>query len=348
MVMKKQNYSWLQAFTWAYIWAVLCWFIAYLLFGDRFGFLALVNSLAVYLFLPLPILIIVAGLIRKNSLWIGALSICLVFLWLWGGLFIPIQNSVSARNANKDYLSVMTYNLLGWQSYSENQIEIIRKQNADVVMLQELNFSTSRVVESELGKEYPYQILSPGNDVTGMGIISKFPIQSTDTTLQGEYWVGDPQIVIMEWYGKTVYIINIHMWPTNSIMPQEVRETSFRRELQAEAIGEFMDFIEGDDAVIVAGDTNTTSLSDAYKIIVNAGLLDSWKEAGFGFGHTFPGSNIPGSSRPVVFGIPSPQWMVRIDYIFHSNHWHVESAHIAPFDQVSDHRAVTAFLDWVE
>jgi len=346
--MKNHLNTWLHVVVWGYMVLVLGWFIAYLAFGDQFGFLALINSLAVYLFFPVPLLIAAALFMRRKALMVGVGGICLAFIWLWGGLFIPKQRAVSAHTTNDGYLSVMTYNLLGWHSLVENQIEIIHKENPDVVMLQELNFSTSQVVQSELSAEYPYQILAPGSDVAGMGVISKYPINATDLTLQAEYWVGEPQIVTLEWRKTRVYLVNIHMWPTNSIFPQEVRETSYRRELQMQAISEFMDFVGGKEAVIVVGDTNMTSLSDTYQIITSSGLIDSWKEAGFGLGHTFPGSNIPGSSRPDIFGIPSPQWMVRIDYIFHSNHWQALSAYTAPFDQVSDHRAVIAVLNWVE
>lgn len=342
--MKKQCLSWLHAIAWVYIIVVGGWFIAYLAFGDRFGLLAFVNLLAVTLFSPLPFLIIIASLIRQKGLWAGTVGLCLVFIWLWGGLFIPKQRAVSAHTANDGSLSVMTYNLLGWHTLAGNQIEVIRAENADVVMLQELNFSTSQVVQSVLIDVYPYQILAPGSDVTGMGVISKYPINSTGATLQADHWIGDPQVLSLEWRGKQVSLVNVHMRPSNSIIPRNIRETSNSRELQARAI---TDFVQNNGAVIVGGDTNTTSLSDSYKILTS-GLVDSWKEAGFGFGHTFPGSNISGSSRPVVFGILSPQWMTRIDLILHSSHWQGVSVHTAPFDQVSDHRGVTAILDWIE
>ncbi|MBN1537103.1 MAG: endonuclease/exonuclease/phosphatase family protein [Anaerolineales bacterium] len=349
--MKNQLPSWLIILAWIYFGLVYGWFTAYLAFGDSCGLLALANSLAVFLFFPLPFFIILAFFIRRKTFWAGLVCVCGIFIWLWGGLFIPKKSTASAQNTNINQLSVMTYNLLGWHTYTDNQMQVIQNENPDVVFLQELNDAMAEHIHAELTDEYPYFVLSPGENVTGMGVISKYPIYTADATLQGNHWVGDPQIVTLEWQGKPVYLINIHMWPTNSIIPQDVRETSYYRELQAQAISDFMDFMDfmdGEYGVIVAGDTNTTSLSDAYRIITASGFIDSWKEAGFGFGHTFPGSLVPGSSRPVIFGIPSPQWMVRIDFIFHSSHWQASSAQIAPFDRVSDHRAVTAILDWVE
>jgi len=107
------------------------------------------------------------------------------------------------------------------------------------------------------------------------------------------------------------------------------------------------DFAREKKAVIVGGDTNVAPLSNAYKIFTSD-LSDSWREAGFGLGHSFPGSSIPGSSRPKILGIPVPKWLVRIDYIFHSNDWRAVSARMAQFDGVSDHRGIVVMLEWGE
>jgi endonuclease/exonuclease/phosphatase (EEP) superfamily protein YafD len=83
-------------------------------------------------------------------------------------------------------------------------------------------------------------------------------------------------------------------------------------------------------------------LSDAYAIFTR-GLVDAWQAAGVGLGHTFPGSDIPGSDR-WIGGLLSPQWLVRIDYIFHTGEWVTVSARMAEIDGVSDHRGVVAVL----
>jgi hypothetical protein len=73
-------------------------------------------------------------------------------------------------------------------------------------------------------------------------------------------------------------------------------------------------------------------------------LHDAWREEGFGLGHTFPGSDIPGSSRPNFGSWYVPQWLARIDYIFYSTHWEALEARLARVDGVSDHRGVVAIL----
>jgi endonuclease/exonuclease/phosphatase (EEP) superfamily protein YafD len=95
--------------------------------------------------------------------------------------------------------------------------------------------------------------------------------------------------------------------------------------------------------VLVGGDANVTDLSEAYHVMT-ADLNDAWRETGYGFGHTFPGSSIPGSSRPRVAGYPVPKWLARIDYVLYSDHWVGLASRVARFDGVSDHRGVLTEL----
>ncbi|NMC11921.1 MAG: hypothetical protein GYA34_03460 [Chloroflexi bacterium] len=341
----KTSHNFCIAFLlWVYIVLVLVWFFTYLGFGDRFALLAVVNMLAVYLFYPLPLVIILTVILKNKRLWIGIIAVFLIFVGLWGGLYIPKGKAAHAYPAQNGFLSVMSYNLLGWQFNTDVQIETIRQENADIVMLQELNLDMAEALRSQLRGIYPYQILNPQDDVSGMGIISRYPLASTGQSIEAEKWVGEPQVISLEWQGKQITLINMHLLPTNDFSPRRVTITNRIQREQARVIAEFA---RGKDAVIIGGDTNVTPLSDAYKIFTSD-LIDSWREAGFGLGHTFPGSNIPGSARPEIFGVPCPKWLVRIDYIFHSNRWQALSMHTAPFDGVSDHRGIVALLDWIE
>lgn len=140
-------------------------------------------------------------------------------------------------------------------------------------------------------------------------------------------------------------LVNIHMTPTTGILPRDEVEQSIRsREREAMLLA---DLIRQADTVILGGDANTTSLSDAYRILT-AELTDSFREAGFGLGHTFPGSKIPESDRPHIGSLFAPPWLTRIDYIFHSDDWTVLSARTAHFDGVSDHRGVIVELSRVD
>ncbi len=327
---------WLTAACWVYFSILLAWFGLYLLTGDRLFFVAIVNTFAVYLFFPLPIIFALAFFLCRREVWVGVGIGALLFAGLWGKLFVPALPSVRQTSP---VLTVMTYNMLGMHNESAPAVQTIRTEDADVVFLQELNFEMAKTLQAELLEAYPYQILDPQPTVAGMGTLSKYPIRLTGDELKMG-WVGTPQVMALAWGEAEVTLVNFHMWPTN-ISPVSVMVDSYRkRELEAEAL---IQFAEKSGPIIAAGDANATPFNDAYRI-VNTVLLDAWAEAGFGLGHTFPGSDIPGSSRPRIAGRPSPQWMLRIDYIFHSSHWITVDARQAAFDGVSDHRGVVAEL----
>ena len=82
------------------------------------------------------------------------------------------------------------------------------------------------------------------------------------------------------------------------------------------------------ESVIMGGEAITSSLSDVFQIITTE-VSDSFRAAGFGLRHTFPGSTIPESDPPHLGRLLMPSWMMRIDYIFHSDDWATLSARTA-------------------
>jgi len=336
--MKKTFRFILAVACWAYLTLLFGWLAVYLTTGERNGAIAIVNLLAVYLFLPLPLVILGSIFLRRASL-LGISGIAVaVFLWIWGSVLLPQPTPVHAVDS---LLTVMTFNVLGWQENASPQIEVIRAEGTDVVLLQELNLTLATAVQRELLADYPFQVLDPQEGVTGMGVISKFPIHLTGERLPLN-WVSTPQVLDMDWKGREVTLVNFHAIPTTSWDIEQIQEQSRYRVAQAQALVELS---RRSGPLIVAGDANDTPLGDAYRTIAGE-LNDAWIDAGFGLGHTFPGSDLPGSSRPRLWGWPVPKWLMRIDYIFYSPPWEAAAAHTARFDGVSDHRGVVASLEW--
>jgi endonuclease/exonuclease/phosphatase (EEP) superfamily protein YafD len=321
---------------WVYFTILFFWLLAYLFTGDRFAVIAAVNMLAVYLFSPLPIVLLAAPFLHRREVWSGALLGILAFAVIWGGLFTPVLPHASAGGPE---LKVLTFNALGWASSPDEQIETLRRIDADIVLLQEYNLTLANAANEELSNEYAYQYPLPVDGVTGLGILSKIPLEPSNETLPLE-WLGEPQIYNFTWEGRQVTLVNFHMIPVGLARPSTNRDQNRYREAQAAALSNLADRV---GTVIVAGDANTTPLNDAYRILAS-GMVDSWEAAGFGLGHTFPGSAVPGSARPRIAGIPVPKWLARIDYVFVSRDWNVIEAHLAPFDGVSDHRGVVVRL----
>jgi endonuclease/exonuclease/phosphatase (EEP) superfamily protein YafD len=320
------------------------WVIWHTIFGDHWGWLFLLNSLAVYLFLPLPGVLLIGLWMRRREIWLGSGVTLALGVYLYGGLFLP---KLPPAQADGKTLTIMTYNSLGFNEQPEAVVAAIRAARADVVALQELNPAVAEAIQRQLTSKYPYQTLKPQPGITGLGVISRYPLHPIGQTLPGA-WIGPPQILTMNFEGTVVTLINFHSvsvnfegWDFRAKVEQAARE----RERQAQTLAHVAAVQPG--PLIVLGDFNASEQSTAYRLVTSV-LTDAWREAGYGLGHTFPGADSPGSARPVIAGIPVPMWLVRIDYIFYSNHWQAASAWLGPWDGVSDHRPVVARLILVD
>jgi vancomycin resistance protein VanJ len=331
------------ALSWVYLTIFIFWAAAHSITGDRYPPITLLNTIGPYLFIPMPFVTLVAFLSKRKELWAGTVFGAVLFALFWGRLFLPSfgngGNSVST-------ITVMTYNVLGTGLNPQPAIEVMKSVDADVVFLQEINPILAGEIEAQLGERYPFRVISPREGVSGMGTVSKYQLEPTDETLLLK-WVGEPQVLQLEWSGKSLTLINFHMWPAG-IGPMWVIDLNTRgREAQALILTEFALQFALKGPVIAAGDANATPLSDAYRRITST-LEDSWAEAGFGLGHTYPGVNAPVVTRLQASGLPLPRWLFRIDYLFHSSHLRTVDAQLAPFDGTSDHRGVIATLMLVD
>ncbi|MCH7480982.1 MAG: endonuclease/exonuclease/phosphatase family protein, partial [Chloroflexi bacterium] len=267
---------------WIYFTILFGWLSVYLLTGDRLPFLSLVNSLAVSLFFPLPFVFLSNLFLRRKEIWWGLVVGSLAFAGLWGNLFLPRFSTLPVPERT---LTVMTYNVLARNRTPQPTIDVLRAMDADVVAIQELNRNLAAALVRQLSGLYPYQILDIRDHAGGNGVISKYPLSISGLELQPG-WIGRPQLLILDWGGTPVHIVNFHMLPPDVFPPNDAAVNLRLHEEQARALVDFANSVDG--PVILAGDGNTTSLNTVYKIIA-ASMQDSLAQAGFGFGHTFPG-----------------------------------------------------------
>jgi endonuclease/exonuclease/phosphatase (EEP) superfamily protein YafD len=336
----------LLAAAYSYLAALFGWYLLHLLAGDRWWWLFLLNAFAAYLFVPLLLLPLLIVLCRHARLWVGVAAAALLWLHLYGALVLPTP-IVRADTAGPA-LRVMTYNLLRHNTVPDGIIASIREADADVVALQELNKPVARAIVDELGAEYPYRVLDARMDKHGMGVLSRYPLRDTGERLPGTLWFGVPRLLELDFEGTPVLLLNIHAISTSvghggdiDIAPARMEWSIRQREQQMHLLAELADTYAG--PLIIAGDFNTGDQNHAYDIVARE-LNDAWYVAGTGLGYTFPGAAGPGSSRPSLAGIRSPKWLIRIDYIFSSDHWSTADAVIGPWYGRSDHRPVVARL----
>lgn len=320
---------------WAYLALLFAWGAAQSIFGDGRGWLFLLNVAAVYLFIPAPVVLLLGLFSRRWSICAVALVACCWWMMLFGRLYLPR----SIPPAEGVALKVMTYNVLYRNLQLKELVEAIDASDADVVAVHELSPQQAAAFHQFLAEKYPYQLLDPhGTD--GAGIMSRYPLRLTDKKLEGT-WIGIPRIYEMDVAGQTVTIVCAHPYASNVQFPWTTAPGLAKRNESIESIKRFAESHQG--PLLVPMDLNSTPMNTGYKMMTSV-LADSWYEAGYGLGHTFPGAASPGSSRPRYFGILMPKWMIRIDYVFHSHHFTATEAYFPPWDGFSDHRPVMAKL----
>lgn len=317
-----------------YLLALFAWALLQGVAADRWGWLFLLSSVAHLLFLPLPLFYLLAWL-RPHRPFLVSLGLATLLALV---LYAPywVSGPRPPVPAGQPSLTVMSYNMLGYNEDAQAVIAAIQQADADVVGLHELNPASARLIEQRLKDSYPYRWLIPVEGVSGIGLLSRYPFERLNEPWP-ERWVAPPQAVRLDFQGSLVTLLNFHAIPPLVDVEGSVQE----RERQAQHIVAFAAAHPG--PFIALGDLNAGHLSRAYGLLTDT-LEDAWQQAGWGPGHTFPGAASRGSSRPQLAGLYVPQWLVRIDYVFHSPDWQAHRAWIGPWDGVSDHRPVLATL----
>lgn len=125
-------------------------------------------------------------------------------------------------------------------------------------------------------------------------------------------------------------MINFHAIPPNPT-PEYFRRANDIRNSQVE---ELLSLTRKQEIPVIAlGDLNATEKNEAYQLMTSQ-MLDAWREKGLGLGNT----------RINFVDYLPPKWLVRIDYIFHSQELEPNTIEIGPWDESSDHRPVVAEL----
>ena len=310
---------------------MVVWYGAYRVVGDGYWLLALASSFAVYLFVPLPLVTVFAGLVRHRLIWVASFVVIVLFLALFGDALLPPVPVVRAE-AEGTALTVMTYNVLYTTTDATPIADTISGADPEVVAFQELTSLLAKQLETAIGDRYPYRTPLLSECRAQVAVWSAYPLLSEP--IGGEFMCR-MQTALVYVDGRPVRVASVHAWPYMSMDRVSVEQSFLRREEQIKSL---LDSVEGkSEPLILLGDLNSTPLHDVYQIL-SARLTDAFHETGWGSGHTFPAT----SGRS--WGIPYPSRLVRIDYILHSNHFKTEEAHVGDWDGSSDHLPVIAWL----
>ncbi len=322
MTMKSQHPSLLRRLLTAVLALYLLAFIGYLclrlLLTDRYWWLALANAFAVYLFLPLLLVLPLAWGLRARRVTAGALLLTVVGMaWL-----LPPMLPKQTHPSPKTPLKIVTFNMLGYEGRAlEREVDWLLTTDADVLILQEAYAIGADPRLSRLSTPYPYEAPSD----SGIRIFSRLPFAESQIIWIEDYPGKAALRVVVNYQGQDVTIYSVHLSQPRTDQPHfrlpgrlriyplslAVHYDETRRNGQ---INHLLNRIANETIpVIMAGDFNMTPTSIAYDRLA-AQLKDAFAQAGSGWGMTYPVARV----------INLPDWLpplLRIDYVWHSSHW---------------------------
>jgi vancomycin resistance protein VanJ len=329
-------------------WYALRWWL-----GDHFLPVRLFNYFMPWLLVGLLPALVVAGLARHKWVALALAAPTLVIGLTFAPLFLPRPESVLAailplgrvscvtcqvsgnnfhttngalQGQETTPLKVMSYNVWYRNENVAAMTGLIRREQPDILLLQELSPAMVRRLKDELVDLYPEgQLHLAYEPEVYQGIISRYRLTPVDFA----YDKGRTQRVMVATPGGPIAVWNVHpntplSWP--------------RQYWQLSALTD--DIATTDGPLIVGGDFNTTDQSETYQLI-NQYLQNAHWEAGWGFGFTFP------AHQPRFREIPILTPVIRIDHIFYSPHFFAHNARTLTESGGSDHLPVTAELSWV-
>jgi vancomycin resistance protein VanJ len=288
--------------------------------GDRWFPVRMANHLMPWLLVGLIPGLLIAGLAYRRWL-VLTLAVPTAIVGLtFAPLFLP---RFSIALAGTDSFKVMSYNVWHRNKNVSAAAAIIRQEQPDILLLQEVNFVKAQVLKKALADLYPggkfYFAYEP---YVYQAVISRYPLISTGTTRQQ----GRVQKVLVETPDGPIAVWNVHSY-------QPIPWSQQYRQIFALA----QEIAKENGPLIVAGDFNTTEEAETYQL-VDQHLSNAHWEAGWGFGFSFP------SSTRRIRGKVSLPSLVRIDHIFYSDHFFARKAGTLSSSGGSDHFPVVAEL----
>lgn len=209
-------------------------------------------------------------------------------------------------------------------------ISMLHEHKADVVSLVELSPRNADALQDNLHEEYPHRVLF-GKNFDGKGLLSRHPIENHElfTLLTPRPYIHAELNIA----GRKMTVFAVHA-PAPNYRQLEVRSAYCEPEIKL-----LIQRGKIDQPTIYMGDFNFVAPSATYRLMTEAGLIDTFRSVGSGRGLTFP-------TRFQYAPIRLPL-MLRIDYIWATKHFRPVTSQVAS-GYGSDHLPVISDLEFIE
>ncbi len=311
---------------WGYVLLFSLWILLRLVFFDEFWWLALINTFAQYLFIPLLIFLPIALLCRQWKLLTGLAFPLGVFIAFYSPFFLPAFSTPVTHKGPS--ITAMTFNMLFSNKDYNFIVKMVAANNPDIIGLQEVPPNTEDILKQIFGSSYPYHAFRPVEESHNVAILSRFPIKDV-SMLPNPPFPRALQATVSVDNGRVLQVIVAHFVP-NYPANELVKLAQGWYNLRGEQVSYVKNLVREQKAPsIMLCDCNFTDTSETYTRMRDV-MHDSFYDIGWGFGRTTQGSFVS---------------IGRIDYVWYTKQLNAVDAYVASGGG-SDHLPVIARLQF--
>lgn len=160
-------------------------------------------------FLQVLLLAFAVKLFRRNKvIKYSTLLLGMVVLFEIG---FSVYSNLNIESGDYDKeLTLMSYNLFFKNARPDQSISIIRQEDPDILLVQELTPNWAAKIEKEIGADYPHKLTHALRGTHGIGIYSKYKITNQEL-LKNAANLPFAQIVDLQFDGKLIQLVNTHL-----------------------------------------------------------------------------------------------------------------------------------------
>ncbi len=155
---------------WVYVAVIALWLLLRAIFFDQIWWLALLNTFAIYLFVPLPLLLLASLWRRRWALVFGLAIPTTAFFALFGTLLLPKPTNLQLHDAT---IIAMTFNVLTSNKDTDALVNAIRAAQPDILGMQELTGGKRAALRGAFGDELPYYTLDRPTAFGNVGLMMR-------------------------------------------------------------------------------------------------------------------------------------------------------------------------------
>ena len=155
-----------------YVVGLLSWFAVWMIFGEPFLLMVVLNRMAAWLFFPA---LVIAGYALFRKTWDIALFQLIpagIFLFLYWPYLVPSGASLAGTDTSSR-IRVLTFNVGHENTNADNIATILRRSASDVVCLQELNPDIATNVINLVSSQYPWHKIGSASPRGSCAIFSR-------------------------------------------------------------------------------------------------------------------------------------------------------------------------------